>query len=118
MKVKIELEAMEFHARCGCLPLEKEQGGFFTVDVSGYTEAVAGSDDLNDTLDYGKIYSVVARQMSKSSDLLEHLAWRIVSSLQSEVPALENFTVRVSKRRPPFDGVCQWSRISLSSNEL
>lgn len=118
MKVTIELQGMEFRAFHGCLEIEREQGGFFTVDVKGSAEALAGSDRLEDTLDYGKIYSVVSAQMTIPSALLEHVAWRIASALKREVPLLEDFTVTVSKKRPPLDGVCQWSRVSLNSNEL
>jgi len=111
----IELEGMEFHAFHGCLPTEKTIGNLFVVDVKGEVEmgAAADSDKLEDALDYSRIYDVVAREMAVASDLLENVAGRIVKALEKEIPELEDFSVRVSKRRPPVDGVCQWSRITM-----
>jgi len=115
MKGTIELEGMEFHAYHGCLESEKINGNLFTVDVKGETEmgAAAASDRLEDALDYGRIYDIVAREMAIRSDLLENVAGRILSALGNEIPELENTSVRVSKKNPPVSGVCAWSRITL-----
>ena len=71
------------------------------------------SDRLEDALDYGRIYDCILKEMDIHSDLLEHLTGRIVDTLATTFPELEEFKVRVSKQRPPVKGVCQWSRITM-----
>lgn len=113
----IELEGMEFKAYHGCLEQEKARGNYFTVDFRGELDlsAAAESDNLNDTLNYGDIYDIVAEEMSIPSELLENVAGRIVKEIEKRYPQLTSFSVRVSKKKPPVDGVAQWSRVTLYS---
>ena len=114
----IELEGMEFKAYHGCLEQEKVRGNVFTVDFSGELDlsAAAESDNLADTLNYGEIYDIVADEMSIPSELLENVAGRIVKAIEAKFPELISFSVRVSKKRPPVEGIAQWSRVTLYSN--
>ena len=114
----IELEGMEFKAYHGCLEQEKVRGNSFTVDFRGERDLSAAvlSDNLNDTLNYAEIYDIVAEEMSIPSELLENVAGRIVHGIEKRFPELISFSVRVSKKRPPVDGVAQWSRVTLRSN--
>lgn len=111
----LELEGMEFRAHHGCLERERIAGNDFVVDFRGEMDmsAAAGSDRLEDAVNYALIYDVVAEEMAKSSDLLEHVAGRIVKALETRFPEFTSFSVRVSKRRPPVSGIVQWSRITL-----
>ena len=115
----IELEGMEFKAYHGCLEQEKIRGNSFTVDFHGELDlsAAAESDNLNDTLNYGEIYEIVAEEMSIPSELLENVAGRIVKAIEKRFPQLVSFSIRVSKKRPPVDGVAQWSRVTLFSKK-
>ena len=111
----LELEGMEFRAFHGCLERERIAGNDFIVDFCGKTDmsAAIGSDRLEDAVNYADIYDVVAQEMAKPSDLLEHVAGRIVKALAAGFPEFEEFSVRVSKKRPPVNGIVQWSRITL-----
>ncbi|MBO8482574.1 MAG: dihydroneopterin aldolase [Bacteroidetes bacterium] len=112
----LELEGMEFWARHGCLPHEKESENLFVVDFRAETDmtAAAESDRIEDTVDYGRIYDITARVMNGGhAGLLEHLAGKIVKAISAEFPDLQEFSVRVSKRRPPVNGVAAWSRVTL-----
>ena len=111
----IELEGMEFKAYHGCLEQEKVRGNVFTVDFRGELDlsAAAESDSLSDTLNYGEIYDIVADEMSIPSELLENVAGRIMKAIEARFPELVSFSVRVSKKRPPVEGVAQWSRVTL-----
>ena len=112
----IELEGMEFKAFHGVLESAKINGNLFVVDFRGEVDMskAAGSDRIEDALDYSLIYNAVEREMRIHSDLLEHIAGRIVKSIAADCPQLISFSVRVSKRRPPVNGSVQWSRITLS----
>ena len=111
----IELEGMEFKAYHGCLEQEKVRGNSFTVDFRGELDlsAAAESDNLNDTVNYGEIYDIIAEEMSIPSELLENVAGRIMKAIESRLPQLVTFSIRVSKKKPPVDGVAQWSRVTL-----
>ena len=111
----IELEGMEFKAYHGCLPQEKVRGNNFIVDFRGELDLSAAieSDNLEDTLNYADIYDIVSEEMSIPSELLENVAGRIVKSIAARFPQLESFSIRVSKSKPPVDGIVQWSRVTL-----
>ncbi|MBQ9310600.1 MAG: dihydroneopterin aldolase [Bacteroidales bacterium] len=103
---KIELLGMEFLAYHGCLESEKELGGDFVVDFKAWLDLdeASRSDRLDDTLDYSRVYSLIAGEMSQRSDLLEHVAGRICRALEAEFPDLPAFEVRVCKKNPPVGG--------------
>ena len=114
----IELEGMEFRAHHGCLEREKIVGNDFVVDFRGnidMSEAIE-SDNLDDAVNYALIYNVVAQEMAKPSNLLEHVAGRIKKAIAAQFPQFVSFSVKVSKIRPPVKGIVQWSRITVYHN--
>ena len=105
----IELRGMHFTAFHGCLEEEKEYGNEFTVDFRcryGIKQA-AIADDLSKTLDYSKIYDIVAEQMSQPSNLLENVAARIFDAILEAHPEIEEMELKVTKFNPPVDGNAQ-----------
>lgn len=114
----IELEEMRFWAFHGCLESERRNGNLFLVDFRGELDMrkAAGSDNLEDTVNYGLVYDLVKEEMSVPSDLLENVAGRIVRRIAERFPEFVRFSVRVSKRRPPVGGPVQWSRVTLTFN--
>ena len=112
----IELEGMEFHAFHGVLESEKIEGNLFLVDFKGEVDMsdAVESDLLEDTLNYALIYDAVAREMEIPSDLLEHVAGRIVKAIAKDCPQLKTFSIRVSKNCPPVNGPVEWSRVTLT----
>ena len=114
----IELEEMRFWARHGCLESERSNGNLFLVDFRGELDMrkAAGSDNLEDTVNYGLVYNLVKEEMDIPSDLLENVAGRIVRRIAERFPEFARFSVRVSKRRPPVGGPVQWSRVTLTFN--
>lgn len=115
MKGTIELTGMYFHAFHGVLPREREEGGDFIVDFScAYDiEKATVSDNLADTLDYAAVYDIVAREMERPSNLLEHVAGRIAASLKEAFPDLETFKVKVTKLNPPVSGPAGSSSVTI-----
>lgn len=115
----IELEEMRFWAFHGCLEDERKKGNIFLVDFKGEMDLskASESDALEDTVNYAAIYEIVKAEMEIPSDLLEHLAGRIVKSIALNFPEFRQFSVRVSKRKPPVGGPVQWARVTLSYNK-
>ena len=112
----IELEGMEFHAYHGCLESERLNGNLFTVDFRGEADLrrAAQSDGLEDTINYGAIYNIVKAEMATRSDLLEHVAGRILDSIKESFPYIVEAQVSVDKINPPLGGKVGASRVVMS----
>ncbi len=105
---------MEFFAYHGCREDEKANGNIFMADLRASYESGAGqSDNLEDAVNYGEIYRVIAAQMAVRSNLLENIAWRTMEALKRDFPQLSEITLTISKKKPPVDGPCSWSRIEM-----
>lgn len=97
---------MEFTAYHGVYDVERKTGNRFTVDIQFEADTLQAqsSDDLNDTVDYSKIYQLVATEMQQPSQLLEHVAQRIKSSIEGNMRGVGGLQVAVTKHNPPVDG--------------
>ena len=111
----IELDEMKFWAFHGCLETEKTKGNLFLVDFKGEMDITKASysDNLEDTVNYARIYEIAKSEMEIPSDLLEHVAGRIQRAIVAEFPEFERFSVRVSKHNPPVEGPVEWSRVTI-----
>ncbi len=94
------IEAYGFH---GVLPVEREQGQPFVVDLEVRTDvsAAAAADDLTKTLDY----SVLAREVvdivqGDPCDLIETLAVRVADAMLAH-GAVHSVRVTVHKPEAP-----------------
>ena len=112
---QIRLNVMEFYAYHGCYQEERSTGNRFLVDL--VLEVVMGkaskTDDLNDALNYAKVYESVKQEMSVPSHLLEHLSSRILNTLFERFPQLERAEICVSKLHPPVDGQVESVSVTL-----
>jgi dihydroneopterin aldolase len=97
---------MEFYAHHGHFEEEKIIGGRFTVDITIETDVSRASetDDLNDAVDYSRVYEAVQHEMMIPAKLLEHLAKRIVDAVCLVSARIEKVTVTVSKLNPAIGG--------------
>ena len=98
----ILLEGMEFFAYHGHYKEEQIIGSKFTVDLefdyeSGNAEK---SDRLHDAINYQDVYLLVGKEMEITSHLLEHVARRILGSLQSEYPSITKARLKIAKMNP------------------
>jgi dihydroneopterin aldolase len=112
----IEIENMEFYAFHGCYDTEKRVGNHFRVSLWLETDlsAAAESDRIDETVNYLTVYRLVADEMKTVSNLLEHVAGRIVEALYARFPSLEKVTVKVSKMTPPLGGPVEKTSVVLS----
>ena len=89
----------------GVFAHEREQGQPFSVDVrlDLDTTAAAGSDDLDDTVDYGQVANAVhALIVGEPVDLIETLAERIADACL-QWPAVSRVRVTVHKPQAPIE---------------
>ncbi|MDR1880613.1 MAG: dihydroneopterin aldolase [Tannerellaceae bacterium] len=106
MKCKIELNDLRFYAFHGVLPQETLAGNHFLVHLTltAPIERALSSDDLDDTINYGAVYRLIEAEMKIPSKLLEHVAGRILHSLKTHFPQLEEIELTLSKLNPPVGG--------------
>ncbi|XOV66249.1 MAG: dihydroneopterin aldolase [Fluviicola sp.] len=106
MKHTIEVNGIKLYAHHGCLREETAIGGNYVVDVTittDFTKAMQ-TDDLRETVDYVDVNRIVTREMATPSKLIEHVGYRIVQALKSEVLRIESVRVKVTKLTPPING--------------
>ncbi len=101
----IVLSNLKFRAYHGCLPQERSEGRDYIVDVSISADLsrAAASDNLADTIHYAAIYDIVKEEMAVPSNLLEHVAGRILARIRDFSGEIKGGCVSITKLNPPFD---------------
>lgn len=116
MDALITITGMKFFAYHGCYAFERENGGWYTVDVAVTTDVTraAEADELSGTVNYEVVYSSVAAVMQVPVKLLEHLAYKIVMDLRSSFPASGSIRVTVHKHQPPLAGEVEETSVTIT----
>ena len=111
----IELKDLRFYAYHGVLPQESKVGGWFRVTLRvGYDWSVAAkTDSVDDTMNYAELYKLVDREMAVPSQLLEHVAGRIATSVEAHHPDVSSIDLWVTKENPPIGAECQGACVEL-----
>jgi len=102
----IKLKNIRTYSYHGCLIEEGKIGSDYSVDLEVKTDLrkSALSDYLEDTVDYVLLNRIVEEEMAIRSNLLEHVAHRIIKRIFDEVAAISRITLAVSKLNPPIGG--------------
>ena len=98
------LKNVRFHAFHGVMPQERQVGGDFLLSLRvDYPLAKAmESDDVADTLNYATLFDLAKREMDIPSQLLEHVAGRIVNAVITAFPAVTSIDLELTKVNPPM----------------
>ncbi|QYN51423.1 MULTISPECIES: dihydroneopterin aldolase [Apibacter] len=101
---KIKLKNIKIYAYHGCLEEEAKIGSFYIVNVTIRLnlEKSGRSDELNDTVNYGIVAQIVKDQMAIRSNLLEHVANRIIREIKFQCKKVKAVKVSVAKVNPPL----------------
>ena len=108
--VEISVNRIKVYAYHGCQPQERVVGTDFYVTVSAIVEVEASAwrdDRLEGTADYSRFVSITRREMAVPSNLLEHVAARIASSILNECPSVQKVSISIEKENPPLGVLCQ-----------
>ena len=111
----IRIEKLRLRAFHGVLPQERSVGGDFVVTLRvGYPfEAAMQSDNVADTLDYSAVYKTIRYEMAQPSQLLEHVAGRIVKTLLRDFPQITSIDLWLTKVTPPMGADCEGAGVEL-----
>ena len=115
LQTYIRLEKLRFRAFHGVLPQERTVGGDFEVTLRiGYPwQQAMESDKVGDTLDYAAVYRLVQAEMALPSQLLEHVAGRIVKALLRDFPQIISVDLWLTKVTPPMGADSEGAGVEL-----
>jgi 7,8-dihydroneopterin aldolase/epimerase/oxygenase len=102
----IKLKNIRTFSYHGCLVEESKIGSDYRVDLEIKTDLRKSciSDQLADTVDYVLLNQIVVEEMAVRSELLEHVAHRIIVRVFAEAPSVSRIKIEVSKINPPIGG--------------
>lgn len=102
----IRLKNIRTYSYHGCLIEEGKIGSDYSVDLEIKTNLKhsSESDNLKDTVDYVHLNKIVVEEMAIRSNLLEHVAKRIINRALAELETVSKIKVAVSKINPPIGG--------------
>ena len=96
-----------FYAHHGVMQEEHRIGGRYEVDVAMDLDfrAAAEHDDLDQTVDYERVYALVRDHvMGNTFYLIEKLAYQIAHAVMDTFAIVERVEVTVRKANPPVGG--------------
>lgn len=102
---KISIKGLEVFAHHGVYEDEKKKGQPFVINATIYTDTVTAglSDQIEDTLDYGKICEFIKNFMiSDHFNLLETLTNELARKLLQQYPGISKIDLEICKPEAPI----------------
>ena len=116
---KILLQGMRFKSHIGVYDYEQQYGNNFSVDVEVSGPQIDGEDDqLVQTIDYARIYSIVQDVMGSHCHLIETACKSILERIVQEDLTGNHTVVRIHKLHPPLGGEVDQVGIEMEWNKF
>lgn len=115
---KIKLKNIRIYAYHGCLEEEAKIGAFYLINLTVWLDLInAGkTDNLENTVNYGELTSIIKEQMAIRSNLLENIAYRILSKVKTLFPTIKKAKISVEKVNPPVSADIDTVKITFKDN--
>lgn len=113
---KIIMKDMAFYGYHGVLEEEKTLGQKFYIDAELKLDLkqAGGSDDLNHTVNYGKVYETIEEiVVNERFDLLEALGDRICSQILLSFEKIECIKLEIRKPNAPVPGIFDYFAVEI-----
>ena len=104
MQTTICINNLHLYAFHGVLEQEHSVGNDYRIDCQitvDFSQAMR-TDDVCDTINYAEVVQVITEAMKQPSRLLEHVAGRIIDSLQQRWPHIQHIDLCINKMKPPI----------------
>jgi dihydroneopterin aldolase len=113
--ITITIQGAEFFAYHGFYPEEQKLGTKFIVDVEVNFIPLNDirADTISNTVDYEKVYNMIAEQMKHTRKLIETVAQSIADDIKGHYPFVESIRVSMKKMNPPLGGKVDYSAITI-----
>ena len=114
--ITIAIQGAEFFAYHGFYPEEQKLGAKFIVDVEVDFKPLNDirADTISNTVDYEKVYNMVAEQMKHTRKLIETVAQSIADDIKGHYPFVGSIRVTIKKLNPPLSGKVDYSSIIIT----
>lgn len=104
-QLTISLSNLRMYAYHGLYPEEQRAGNHFTLDCTvHYDTPETPVSSLDQTLDYGALFSFLQQQMQEREDLLETWVMKTASRIKAAWPRVQRVQLRITKETPPIPG--------------
>ena len=110
----VALKEVKFHAFHGYYPEENLIGNHFSVDVEVIFIPKGDTEDLQKTVNYEVINTVLINEMKNTQKLLETVVKNIIDRIIFHFPFLISTTVGIKKLNPQMPGEVGYSFVQLS----
>lgn len=106
--MSIQLDGIKLYAYHGVLPQENKVGAYYLISLQLSTDFshAAETDNLTHTINYAEVYQLIKEEMKVSSQLLEHVAYRIANRLFCEFKSITQVKIALYKENPPMEAQC------------
>lgn len=101
---KIQINQLKIRANHGVLEEETISGTDFLLNTHlwvNFTEACL-TDNLNKTVNYATVCSIIQKEMKTPSQLLEHVAYRICKQIFDKEIMVDKIWLEIQKLNPPI----------------
>ncbi len=101
----VGLEGVQFNAAIGVHPEEKILGNNFEVDfeVAFKNNKQHDTQNLDDTINYTHLYTILKNEFAHKTDLLETVAQNILDQTLLIYPFLRSIKIKIKKLNPPIN---------------
>lgn len=101
----IELKRLRFFAYHGLYAEERKTGNEFEVNLAVSFTPVAGTiTDLDETVNYEKLYELLKTEMQKPRDLLETFVMEVTEVIHGLFSRIKRVEISITKLQPPIAG--------------
>ena len=110
----IYMKDVRLRAFHGVDPQEQAVGDIFIVNLRlkvGVDRAIE-SDNVDDTVNYAEVFSLVKEEMMIPAKLIENVAGRIAKRIMETFPQVEMVDISLTKQNPPMGADCGGAELS------
>lgn len=117
---QIILEDIKIYAFHGVLPEENIVGADYLITLKCDLDLwkAAETDCLSDTVSYAEINDIIHEEMAIPSQLLEHVAGRILKKVSLRFPQMTHLEIKLTKVAPPMKGEMKGASVVLTLTPL
>ncbi|MFD2872208.1 dihydroneopterin aldolase [Mucilaginibacter ximonensis] len=112
----IALHGVEFFAYHGFYPEEQKLGCYFTVDIEVDFIPVGdiSEDNLDNTVNYEKLYEIACEEMKIARKLIETVAQNIMDGIVKQYSFVNTIKLTIHKLNPPLGLKTKSSSVTLT----
>lgn len=101
--INIELNQLRFTACHGLYPEERKTGNEFEVNlIVSFIPASGTITGIADTVDYGRLFDLVKKEMNHPRHLLETLAMETAEVIHLSFPEVKRIEIAITKMQVPI----------------